>query len=285
MLAPAKINLALHVTGQRPDKYHLLNTLVVFAGFGDEVYVTVAERDGFACFGPRISPDLSNADNLCLRARDALRTAFPDLTRAPVQIDLDKRLPVASGVGGGSSDAAATLKLLAAHWSLTVKDSDLAAIAAPLGADLPMCLKTSPLIARGIGDEIQPLQTFPELHLVLANPGIAVTTPDVFRRLTVKINPPLPPLPSRMDAASVIDWLKSTRNDLQAAAIAVAPLIADCLAALENSGAQFVRMSGSGATCFGIFHDQNAAALAAQDILLQHPDWFVVATRCGGTGD
>lgn len=282
MLAPAKINLALHVTGQRADGYHLLDTLVAFAGFGDEITVTEADIDGFSCFGAYASPDLTGPGNLCPRARDALRAAFPDLTRMPVQISLEKRLPVASGVGGGSSDAATTLKLLSAHWQLPVDDKQLAAIAAPLGADLPMCLQASPLIARGIGDQIELLEQFPDLHLVLANPGVAVATPAVFRQLTNKTNPPLPRLPSQMDAASVLVWFQSTRNDLQAPALEVAPEIATCLAALDQAGAQFIRMSGSGATCFGIYPDKQAATLAAQDILRQHPDWFVVATKTAG---
>lgn len=282
MLAPAKINLALHVTGQRPDGYHLLDTLVAFADFGDRVSVSAADTNSFACSGPRAAPELDTADNLCLRARDALRAAFPDMSRDPVAIGLDKRLPVASGVGGGSSDCATTLKLLAAHWKLPIDVNKLAMIAMPLGADLPMCLQAAPLIARGIGEQIERLTEFPELHLVLANPGVAVATPDIFRRLTNKSNQPLPPLPAQRDAATIIAWLDATRNDLQAPAISLAPLIGDCLAALGHTGAQFVRMSGSGATCFGIYSDRQTADLAAQEILRQHPGWFVVPTRTGG---
>jgi len=285
MLAPAKINLALHVTGQRPDRYHLIESLSVFADVGDEVEVCASDADSFACIGERASPDIAGPDNLCLRARDALRSAFPGQTGSQVRITLHKRLPVASGVGGGSSDAAATLKLLAAHWRLPADAKTLARIATPLGADLPMCLAAAPLIARGVGDEIEPLAEFPALDLVLANPGVAVATPEVFRRLARKHNPPLPPLPARRDASAVIDWLAATRNDLQPPAIELAAEIPACLDALADSGAIFSRMSGSGATCFGVFADRAAATLAATRILRQHPGWFVAATRTGAAGE
>lgn len=193
--APAKINLALHVTGRRPDGYHLLETLVVFADHGDRITVTAAEADGFAVCGPFATGVPLDTSNLVLRARDLLRTAFPAAARQPVHIRLEKNLPPASGIGGGSSDAAATLRGLCAAWSLELPAPELMRHAAPLGADLPMCVAARPLIARGIGAEVEPVERLPSLPLVVVNPGAPVATPDVFRRLARRDNPAPSPAP------------------------------------------------------------------------------------------
>ncbi|GAA2852669.1 4-diphosphocytidyl-2-C-methyl-D-erythritol kinase [Aminobacter aminovorans] len=274
-LAPAKINLALHVTGRRHDGYHLLESLVVFAELGDRITVAAAAEESFVVDGPFATDVPVDGGNLVLKARDALRTAFPQHTTQPVAIALEKNLPVASGIGGGSSDAAAALRALSRLWRLPADASELARLALPLGADLPMCLAGHPLIARGIGEQLDPVRHFPCLPMVLVNPGIAVATPSVFQALKRRENPPLAPLDS---ADTVLDWLTISRNDLEPPAISVEPSIAEVLAALRSSGASFARMSGSGATCFGIFDGNAAAARAAAAISAEHPGWFSAAT-------
>lgn len=272
--APAKINLALHVTGRRADGYHLLESLAVFTEFGDRVVIAPAAEDGFAVTGPFAGNVPLDAGNLVIRARDALRQANPAFA-TPVCITLEKNLPIASGIGGGSSDAAAVLRALARHWRI---DTDLAVTGLKLGADIPMCLAAQPLIARGIGEIIEPVADFPALPLVLVNPGIAVSTPEVFRALANRENPPLPPLPSRLDLPSIVDWLRATRNDLEAPAKALAPVIGEALDALDRAGGVFARMSGSGATCFGLFETTSQADAAAKAIRQAQPGWFVAAT-------
>lgn len=272
--APAKVNLALHVTGRRDDGYHLLNTLVVFTEVGDTVSVAAAEQDSFTIQGPFAGLLDDEADNLVLRARDLLRSLYGDLP--PVAISLEKNLPVASGIGGGSSDAAATLRALMRLWGIELSADALAAAALRLGADLPMCLYARTLVARGIGEEIEPVEGMPPLHMVLANPGVAVPTPAIFRALASRENPPLPRLAG---ATALFDWLAATRNDLEAPAIALAPEIGDVLSALSASGAAPARMSGSGATCFGLFNSPAEAEAAASAIAARYPAWYVTATR------
>ena len=285
ILAPAKINLARHVVGKRADGYHMLETLAVFAEFGDEIFVTPSETDSFSVDGPFARDVPTDGGNLVLRARDALRDHWRSTPLYPIAIRLTKNLPIASGIGGGSSDAAATLRALNQAWGLGLTTTDLAGIAAPLGADLPMCIAARPLIARGIGERIDRLDRFPALHVLLVNPRREVATPAVFKRLPTPTNPTLPPLPDRRTAGDIAAWLASTRNDLQAPAIAIEPSIADCLAALEKAGARFARMSGSGATCFGLFASDDEAALAAAKLTRDHPGWFVAATRTAASED
>lgn len=283
-LAPAKINLALHVTGRRADGYHLLETLVVFARFGDLLTVEAAAADRFTAGGPHGAALPRDGTNLVVAARDRLRAAFPAGTAAPVAIHLDKCLPVASGVGGGSSDAAAALRALAGVWGLDAGAPEIAAIAASLGADVPMCLDGRPLVARGIGHDLEALGDWPAFDVVLVNPGVAVATPAVFGRLDRRDNPPLPPLPRAPDRAVALAFLSAARNDLEVPALALAPQIGEALGALRATGAGFARMSGSGATCFGIFEDADAAQAAAARIRADQPGWFVEATRTTGAG-
>ncbi|TIV52719.1 4-(cytidine 5'-diphospho)-2-C-methyl-D-erythritol kinase [Mesorhizobium sp.] len=275
-LAPAKINLALHVTGRRDDGYHLIDSLAVFTRFGDRLEIEPAEQDEFSVSG-RYAAGLPLDDgNLVVKARDALRREAGAQRTPPVAIRLEKNLPIASGVGGGSSDAAAALNGLARLWKLDIDEISLARIGLSLGADLPMCLKSKPLIARGIGDEVSPLSA---LGLVLVNPGIAVSTPDVFKALSRRDNDALPPLPRRLDFHAVRNWLESTRNDLEGAASSIEPAVGEALKALKRADSAFARMSGSGATCFGLFETGNVAKRAAIEIRARHPDWFVAATR------
>jgi 4-diphosphocytidyl-2-C-methyl-D-erythritol kinase len=284
-LAPAKINLALHVTGRRDDGYHLLDSLVVFTRFGDRLTPEPADTDSFSVHGRHAAGVPADATNLVLRARDALRARCGAARCPPVAITLEKNLPIASGVGGGSSDAAAALKALAHQWALGLDGDELVRIGLPLGADLPMCIAARPLLAQGIGEKLQPLDGFPSLGLVLVNPGVAVSTPDVFSALEQRSNPPLPALPPRIDFHSLRGWLEITRNDLEPAARGLRPEIAEAIRALDRSGSGFSRMSGSGATCFGLFETGNVAKRAAAAIRARQPGWFVAATRSFASGD
>lgn len=268
--APAKINLALHVTGRRADGYHLLDSLVVFTALGDRVTVAPGPA-ALTVTGPFADAVPAGEDNLCLRALRHVGAA--------ATVTLDKHLPPASGIGGGTADAAAVLRALGAAPERPET----------LGADLPACLLSRPLRMKGVGEEITPVG-LPDLHLVLVNPRVETPTPDVFAALERRDNAPLPDLPLLADAAALVDWLAATRNDLQAPALGLRPVIADCLAALAAQGAGLARMSGSGATCFGIFADAGAAARAADAIAAARPGWWVRATATiaglpsGGTG-
>ena len=205
--------------------------------------------------------------------RDAL--ASTGQPAPPVAIHLEKNLPVASGIGGGSADAAATLRGLLRHWRAGIAPDALASMALTLGADVPMCLESRSLIARGIGEDIEPLTDLPELVMVLANPLKAVSTPEIFRRLQTKTNAPLP-------ASATIGWmdfLAQSRNDLQPPAQALLPEIGEIIGLLSQEGAALVRMSGSGATCFGIFHSLEAARKAETSLRKKRPGWYFQATR------
>lgn len=274
--APAKVNLALHVTGRRKDGYHALDTLAVFTGFGDRITVEPAATDRFTLSGPMAGGLDSTAPNLVTQARDLLRAVHGF---GPVSIHLEKVLPVSSGIGGGSSDAAATLRAINAAFSLGLDMAALADLALPLGADLPMCLHGVPLRARGIGDMIGPLDGVPAIALVLANPGVHVSTPEVFRALQSRDNPPLPAPDCLATVDQVARWLATTRNDMQDAALRICPAIGQALDALASEHPLFARMSGSGATCFGLFASLTAAQQAAERIAADHPAWFVVATE------
>lgn len=266
-LARAKINLALHVTGRRPDGYHLLDSLVTFASVGDLIRADPAEALTLHLTGP-CSAGLSDTDNLVLRAARAL-----DPTQG-ARLTLVKSLPVASGIGGGSADAAATLHALSQLWSRPLPSAE--ALLA-LGADVPVCLAGHPARMQGIGERITPV-TLPQAWLVLANPGVAVPTPQVFAALHNRQNPELAPLPALPDAATLAAYLRAQRNDLQAAACTIAPAITDTLAALQaQPHCLLVRMSGSGATCFGLFADEAAASQAARALQAAQPLWWVTA--------
>jgi 4-diphosphocytidyl-2-C-methyl-D-erythritol kinase len=287
-LAPAKINLALHVTGRRADGYHLLESLVVFTRFGDRVEIAEAEADRFDVDGPFAKDVPADVGNLVLQARDRLRSLLVASTTQEretptVAIRLTKNLSVASGVGGGSSDAAATLQALASLWD--IEQATIDTVAAELGADVPMCLAAYPLVAKGIGHDVTPLPDFPALPLVLINAGLAISTPEVFRALTSRENAPLPPLASKLTVPALIQWLRATRNDLETPAVQLAPIIADSLAALLGGGAAFARMSGSGATCFGLFDSLEQAEAAAAAIRRTRPGWFVVSTASTASGE
>nr|WP_272213087.1 4-(cytidine 5'-diphospho)-2-C-methyl-D-erythritol kinase [Marinicella sp. W31]MDC2879031.1 4-(cytidine 5'-diphospho)-2-C-methyl-D-erythritol kinase [Marinicella sp. W31] len=290
--AAAKINLALHVTGQRGDGYHLLDSLVTFADIGDRLTFAPSAQDRFTLSG-RFAGELPYHDdpetgNLVLKARNRLRAEAEKTGKAcaPVHIHLEKNLPPASGIGGGSADAAATLRGLVRLWQPNLDAERLQTIALSLGADVPMCLAARPLIARGIGEIIRPAAGFPSLCLVLANPLHPIATPSVFAALDNRHNPPLAigDSPEGMPE----DWIslmRHSRNDLQLPASRVAPVIHGVLDALSSAGASLARMSGSGATCFGLFADIDSAKDAAERLSHARPDWFVAETATLADGD
>lgn len=269
VFAPAKVNLTLHVTGQRKDGYHLLDSLVMFADVGDRITVMPAEASRLEVTGPRAAGVPTGNTNLVVRA-----AALFDI---PVHIILSKHLPASAGIGGGSSDAAATLLAL----SDLTGDTRLPSGATELGADVRVCLMRQAARMRGIGEDVIPCPGLPPLYAVLANPGVEVPTPAVFNALQNKVNPPMPKrLPQGLNTHALIGWLSEQRNDLQAPAIAAAPVISDVLNALSSlPDVQLARMSGSGATCFALFETEKAAQDAARLLAGQQPDWWVAPTR------
>lgn len=266
-LARAKVNLALHVTGQRADGYHLLDSIVAFADYGDRITVEPAATLTLTITGP-FAANLPSADNLVLRAARALH---PNLG---ARITLQKNLPVSSGIGGGSADAAATLHALSQLWSLPLPPPETILT---LGADLPVCLAGHPARMQGIGDLLTPLP-LPPAWIVLANPGVVLPTAAVFRALHDRNLPGLALPPPLNHAADLVLYLQTTRNDLEPPARALAPAIPKTIAALgHQSGCLLARMSGSGATCFGLFVGQTEAQTAARSLLAAHPEWWVIA--------
>ncbi len=277
--APAKINLFLHVGDRRADGYHDLLSLVVFASAGDRLSVAPAPHMQLRVEGPQAKGLQADASNLVLKAAHALRQwaqanghAVPD-----VALTLEKNLPVASGIGGGSSDAAATLRLLLAHWRLPVPTEDLHRIGRSLGADVPVCLRASPTLMSGDGDTLLPAPELPDFSMVLVNPGVAVATPAVFAGLHARSGARDMALPSRFGSLRHFAvFLDRTANDLAAPAKLMAPSIMRAEQALvATEGCMFARMSGSGATCFGIYADEAMAASAADALQRSHPDWWV----------
>lgn len=254
--APAKVNLYLHVTGKRADGYHLLDSLAVFPAAGDVVTAGAAETLSLDISGPFGAALRGEADNLLLRAARALAPG------RGAALSLEKNLPVASGIGGGSADAAAALQVLSALWGIS--DADFRALALQLGADVPVCLASRPARMQGIGEILHPAPALPEFGMVLVNPGVAVPTPAVFKARQGGFSAP-PALPEAWaDVAAMVADLAACTNDLQAAAIGIAPVIGEVLAVLAAlPGARLARMSGSGATCFAIFDTPAQAAMAA----------------------
>ena len=281
--APAKINLALAVTGPRPDGYHLIDTLAVFAEAGDRIEAAPAAGLSLNVTGP-FSKNLTDPNsNLVIRAAEALRrAAFGDNPCPGAANRLDKALPVASGIGGGSADAAATLRALNRLWALDWSLARLAELGVELGADIPMCLVSRPLRARGIGEDIAPLTAFPALNLVLVNPGVAVSTAEIFSELGGRFSGALPNPAGIGGLDAALDCMAITANDLEAPAVRVAPVISEVLNALRaDRHCLIARMSGSGATCFGIYRESAAAEAAADAIAAAQPGWWVTATRTG----
>jgi 4-diphosphocytidyl-2-C-methyl-D-erythritol kinase len=272
--APAKVNLYLRVIGRRADGYHLLDSLAVFSAIGDQLSVQPADKLSLTLAGPFGAALNAEPDNLVLKAARAL--AAQAGIQANAHLTLDKHLPVASGIGGGSADAAAALRLLCRFWNLTPPPDALMEIAASLGADVPVCLAGNPARMGGIGELLEPAPHLPPYGLLLVNPGIAVSTVAVFRARTGCFSTPAK-LPDRwINAVDMAAGLANLGNDLQAAASALCPEIAQVLSAIAaTQGCRLAQMSGSGATCFGLFDDTATAQMAENS--LARPAWWVSA--------
>ena len=275
--APAKLNLYLHVTGRRGDGYHELDSLVTFTSLADTLEIAPADSPGLTVSGP-FADALDAGDNLAARAAAALaeRMGRP----AGVRIALDKRIPVAAGLGGGSADAAAVLRGLARLWRLGPEHAvALQDVALSLGADVPVCLASRAARMTGIGERLRPPPRLPPFAALLVNPGVPVPTGRVFkaRRGPFSAENPIDEAPQ--DAPALAALLSTRRNDLEQPARAEAPEIGRVLARLaEAPGCLLARMSGSGGTCFGLFADEAAAAGAAGAIARDHPSWWVKPT-------
>jgi 4-diphosphocytidyl-2-C-methyl-D-erythritol kinase len=261
--APAKVNLSLRITGRRADGYHLLDSLVVFAGVGDRLTLRAAEALSLEISGPFGAALTGDGDNLVLRAARRLAEAAGIVPRGALR--LEKVLPVASGIGGGSADAAAALRLLDAAWGLDTPSDDMARLAVSLGADVPVCLQSRPMRMRGIGEICTPLPMLPGCGLVLVNPGRAVATAAIFRaRAGTPFSAEARPVVAWPDVATLVEALAEEPNDLEPPAVGLEPVILDVLKALrESPGCRLARMSGSGATCFALFDDPATAASTA----------------------
>jgi 4-diphosphocytidyl-2-C-methyl-D-erythritol kinase len=272
--APAKVNLALHVTGQGPDGYHQLDSLVVFAGTGDQLSALPSRDLTLSVSGPFAAGVPSDDTNLVLRAARALREARG--LQKGAAIKLLKHLPHGAGIGSGSSDAAAAIRLLAHLWEVEPLAPEAPEVLA-LGSDVPVCLRApAPMRMRGRGELMEPLPRLPTLGLVLVNPGAVLPTRDGFKALATKTNPPLPALPDPKKPEDFAAWLKTLRNDLQAPAETLAPAVAEALALLRKTpGVLAAVMSGSGATCVGITKDAGVARNAARVIQVARQGWWV----------
>jgi 4-diphosphocytidyl-2-C-methyl-D-erythritol kinase len=272
--APAKVNLLLHVGDRRADGYHDLQSLVAFASVGDELRLEQSESLSLAIEGAFASSLASDETNLALRAARALSATTAN--RGHVHIVLRKNLPVASGIGGGSADAAATLRGLVHLWQLDIDRSALLRIAEDLGSDVPVCMSSMPSWMEGRGERVTELPPLPALSLVLVNPGIAISTGAVFDALTRRrgIEGTMPTVFSNPD--TLLEFLRVTSNDLEPAALSIAPVIGDVLKALAGTrNIELARMSGSGATCFGLFRSERDAVAAASSLRQARRDWWV----------
>ncbi|MBT5416032.1 MAG: 4-(cytidine 5'-diphospho)-2-C-methyl-D-erythritol kinase [Rhodospirillaceae bacterium] len=276
--APAKLNLYLHVVGRRDDGYHLLDSLVAFADLHDTIEARPADGLSLELAGPFGDRLRDEADNLVLRAARALAEAAG--RRPDAAIRLIKRLPVAGGIGGGSADAAAVLRLLSRFWDIALPRDKMDLLALTLGADVPVCLAGRAAYIGGVGEKLDAVPRLPRCHLVLANPLLPLSTPQVFRAREGEFGQVARFAEAPADAAALAGMLESRTNDLTAAAIACLPRIADGLAALRGTEACLMaRMSGSGATCFGLYADAAAARRAASALRKDLPDWWVAPSR------
>jgi 4-diphosphocytidyl-2-C-methyl-D-erythritol kinase len=281
--APAKVNLTLRVLGRRADGYHDIESLVAFARVGDRLTLHPGGPCDLRLRGPNAGATGNPADNLVLKGAAALAAQVDGLEAG--RFVLDKRLPVAAGLGGGSADAAAALRLLARANRLAGDDPRLFAAARATGADCPVCLDPRPRTMRGIGEVLSPPLDLPSLPAVLVNPGVPIATRDVFARLGLspgetRSAPDSTTVPAARTA--LLSWLADQANDLESPALALAPVIGDVLGALRAlADCRLARMSGSGATCFGLFDSSRAARAAAHSLAAAHPGWWVRATMLG----
>ncbi|WP_299418696.1 4-(cytidine 5'-diphospho)-2-C-methyl-D-erythritol kinase [uncultured Shimia sp.] len=268
--APAKINLTLHVTGQRDDGYHRLDSLVMLTDVGDRLTVEKARETSLNVVGPMAEGVPTDRSNLVIRAAEMLGVS--------AKITLHKSLPAMAGIGGGSSDGAATVRALCALYDLAVPSAE---ILSSLGADVPVCMEPELVRMRGIGDEIDRLDTPPDWSMILVNPRVSVSTPQVFAAMVERDNPLMSePFPNWADFNSTVAWLSAQRNDMQEAAVEIQPVIGQVLAELNQTvGCALARMSGSGATCFAIYRTASERDAALEVLRHQNPGWWCVPTR------
>jgi len=282
--APAKVNLTLAVIGRRNDGHHDIESLVAFAAVADALAFTPSHELALTVRGPTACAAGPLADNLVLKAARALAERVSGLKWG--RFVLSKRLPAAAGVGGGSSDAGAALRLLASANRLALDDPRLHEAARTIGADVPVCLDPRARIMRGRGEILSEPLTLPRLPAILVNPGVALSTREVFAKLqltagyglrSTRASEPVP-----LDRDSYLSYLSNYSNDLETPARSIEPTVGRALAALRAiSGCRLARMSGSGATCFGLFESTRAAAAAAKVLREQHPGWWIRATTIG----
>ncbi len=272
--APAKVNLTLHVTGQRDDGYHMLDSLVVFAGVADQLAASIAPDLRLSVSGPFSTGVPTGPDNLMIRAAEALRQTR-GVTKGAA-LTLEKHLPHAAGIGSGSSDAAATLAMLAELWGVPPLPATAAEVTA-LGADVPVCLRApAPTRMSGIGDVLSPVAPLPDCALVLVRPPVEVPTADVFKALGQKDGGSMDPLPPGLDFDAFARWLTAQRNDLLAPACKIAPSIKEAIAKLKALPAVAAAgMSGSGATCYGLVKDMASARQVARIVQVSEMSWWV----------
>jgi 4-diphosphocytidyl-2-C-methyl-D-erythritol kinase len=264
VFAPAKVNLTLHVTGQREDGYHLLDSLVVFVDVGDQLRLTQSDQMSLKVTGPYASGVPTDSSNLVWRA-----AVLCGLT---TDVVLEKYLPNAAGIGGGSADAAAVVRAATQLGYATQGDG------ASLGADVPVCMSSAPQRMQGIGERLMSVDDLPDIWMVLVNPRIGVPTPAIFSKLKNKSNAPMADiLPDWTNYDNFCTWLGDQRNDLETPAIEIQPIIANVLHTLSD--ASLARMTGSGATCFGLYPSAHASATAAARIKRDNPDWWVAGAK------
>lgn len=277
--APAKINLFLHVGDKRADGFHALQSLVAFTEVGDDLAFAPADALTLTIDGPFGAELSAGDDNLIIKAARVFEPAIG--TAKGAYITLTKNLPVASGIGGGSADCAATLRGLNTLWGLGLVPAVLQEIGASLGSDVPVCITCQPQWMEGRGEVLTELPALPDLAIVLVNPGVGVPTGKVFGALKERRGVDLPLPPEFASANDLVAYLKDTANDLEAPARVIAPVIGEVLDFIAGQGALLSRMSGSGATCFGLFENGTDAAKAADAIHAAHPGWWAVASRLG----
>jgi 4-diphosphocytidyl-2-C-methyl-D-erythritol kinase len=283
--APAKVNLTLRVLGSRPDGYHELESLVVFADCGDRLTFTPGSALSLTLSGATASEAGADAENLVLKAARALAARMPDLILGAFH--LEKNLPVAAGLGGGSSDAAAALRLIAQANKLALDDPHLQAAARATGADVPVCLDPKPRLMRGIGEQLSQPLPLPPLPAVLVNPGVALPTKDVFAGLNASAQLAAPfdlvaAIAKLESRDQLLHMLQTQPNDLEAPAVGLQPVIADVLTDLRGlAGCRLARMSGSGATCFGLFASTTGTDAAAKILRRKYPNWWAQACTLG----
>lgn len=274
--APAKINLFLHITGRREDGYHSLQSLIFFADIGDRIAVEVADRNQLIATGPYAAQLPAPEENLVMRALAALQREYPDIP--PLQIHLEKRLPVASGIGGGSSDAAAVLRAAVALSQREYTPLALQPLLLSLGAEMPVCYAAEPALVQGIGEQVTPWPVLPEWGVVLINPNLLLPTKEVFAAMQASAYCSAQEFHAPRTAGEWKTLALETHNNMTAAAASLLPGIEEILQVLAAEPECFLaRMSGSGATCFGLFENRAMAVQAAQRLSTGHPEWWVEA--------